>query len=91
MLGIGHQTRESDMTITANIIHAAKLGLVDLDAIKSREDVATAAKFSSHFNEAIRGLDGDLVWNSVQAAKAKGKRTFRRGCGLWLTDKEAAA
>jgi hypothetical protein len=77
--------------ITANIIHCAQIGEIDLDAIETRADVAVGAKYSSHFREAIRGLDADVVWASIKAAKAKGKRTFRKGCGLWLTDREAAA
>jgi hypothetical protein len=77
--------------ITANIINAAKLGTVNLGAIETPADVQEAAKYSSHFREAIRGLDAGLVWSSVLAAKAKGRRTFRPGAGLWLTDKEAAA
>lgn len=76
--------------ITANIIHCAQIGVINLDAIETQDDVATGAKYSTHFNEAIRGLDADVVWASIKAAKAKGTRTFRKGVGLWLTDREAA-
>lgn len=79
------------MSITANIVHAAQIGAVDLDAIETRADVAIAAKFSGHFDAAIRGIDADAVWKAIEAAKVRGKRTFRSGCGLWLTDLEFAA
>jgi hypothetical protein len=62
--------------ITANILHCAQIGVINLDAIETHDDVATGAKYSSHFREAIRGLDANVVWASIEAAKAKGKRTF---------------
>jgi hypothetical protein len=70
------------------ISHAAKVGAIDLEAISSQELVRFAKKWSSHFNAAVEGLDDALVWEAVLKAKQRGRRTFRSGCGLWLTDKE---
>ena len=73
-----------------NIIsHVARVGEINLDALETPADVAIAARWSSHFHEAVRGLDLTLVWSGIEKAKAKGARTFRPGVGLWLTEREA--
>lgn len=72
------------------ISHAARVGAINLDEIDSPATAQFAAKWSSHYRAVVEGLDEDVVWEAIQKAKARGKRTFRSGCGLWLTDKEFA-
>tara|TARA_R110000868_G_scaffold340674_1_gene601348 strand:+ start:764 stop:1012 length:249 start_codon:yes stop_codon:yes gene_type:complete len=74
--------------LTNIVSHAARYGHVTLDAIESIEDMRLARKFSTHFHAAVQGLADALVMDAVKAAQAKGKRTFRKGCGVWLTEKE---
>lgn len=74
--------------LTNIISHAARYGHVTLEAIETTEDMRLARKFSTHFHAAVQGLDDALVMDAIKAAQSKGKRTFRKGCGTWLTDKE---
>ena len=72
------------------ISHAARVGAINLQELDSPETVKFATKWSSHFRAVVEGLDEAIVWGAVQKAKARGVRTFRKGVGLWLTDKEFA-
>lgn len=72
------------------LCHDAQYGHVDLDAIQTVEDIRVAKRFSSRFRVAVHGLADASVMRAIMAVTANGKRTFRKGCGMWLTDKEAA-
>jgi hypothetical protein len=73
----------------ANILrHCARTGNINLEAIETVADVKTAARFSSHFREAVRDIPETNVMDAIILARMDGKRTFRKGVGLWLTDAE---
>jgi DNA-binding XRE family transcriptional regulator len=76
--------------LVAIVTNVARRGLINLEAVETVEDMHTAKRFCSHFRAAVDGLDDGAVMQALSAARAKGPRKFRKGCGLWLTDKEAA-
>jgi len=73
------------------ITDIAKRGHINTSEVQSASDVGITRKFSSYFRAAIEGVSDEAALKAVKAVAAKGKRTLRKGVGLWLTDKEFAS
>lgn len=74
--------------LTSIIRHAARYGRVNVAEVNSTQDMHTAKRFSAYFHAAVAGLEDESVMRAIKAVQADGVRTFRSGCGMWLTDKE---
>jgi hypothetical protein len=78
-------------TLTTHLISIAKSGHIDVDEVRTIEDLRNACRFSAHFRETIEGFEENVAMDAVAKARAESPRTLRRNMGLWLSNAEYAA